>query len=211
MSNIFKTEWTITPTTAPQPWLACSTCGTQRPFICSDRFRLNANGKKLDAWLIYRCTDCDKTWNHTLFERRSLRSFDAEHLSALQSNDIGWIRRFAFDVDALRRHTQRIDQFADAEISKIVVSATSDWTLLEIGLRVPAPVSIRVDRLLAVELGLSRSRLQALDQARKIRLEPERKSALKRMPCDGMRVTLDLSAEPDRALIAGRLCDERSP
>ena len=211
MSNILKTEWTITPTIAPQPWLACSTCGRQRPFICSDRFRLNANGKKLDAWLIYRCIDCDKTWNHTLFERRSIRSFAPEDLSAFQSNDIGWIRRYAFDVDALRRHTQRIDQFADAEIRKAVVSGSNGWTLLEIALRVSAPVSIRVDRLLSAELGLSRSRLQALDQARKLQVEPERKAALKRMPSDGMRVILDLGAEPDRALVAGRACDEHSP
>jgi len=211
MSKIFRTEWTIIPTTSPQPWLACSTCGTQRPFICSDRFRLNANGRKLDAWLIYRCTDCDKTWNRTLFERRSLRSVDPECLSALQSNDIGWIRRFAFDVDALRRHTQRIDEFADADIKRTVTSVADDWTLLEIGLRNPIQVAIRLDRLLCTELGVSRSRLQTLDQAGKIRVEPERKSALKRMPCDGMRVVLDLGAEPDRAGIEERLCDKRSP
>jgi hypothetical protein len=211
MSRILKTEWTIIPTTAPQPWIACSTCGGSKPFRCSDRLRLNANGKRLDAWLIYRCSTCDKTWNRTLFERRNVRNIDPSVLAALQSNDADWIRMHAFHVDGLRRHAQRIDEFADAEVRKTLLSHAEDWSRLEIELRVPVQASIRLDRLLSSELGLSRTRLQALDQARRLEVEPHRKAALRRPPGDGMRMILDLSGEPDRLTIADRASGRGDP
>ena len=64
------------PRTPPQPWLACSRCRDIRPFRCSEKFRLNANGKRLDAWLIYRCGSCDNTWNRPVLERRNRRDID---------------------------------------------------------------------------------------------------------------------------------------
>lgn len=207
MSRFLKTEWTIIPAIAPQPWIACSTCGGPRPFRCSDRLRLNANGRKLDAWLIYKCNDCDRTWNRTLFERRNVRTIEPGVVDALQSNDPAWIRMHAFDIDALRRHTKRIDEFPDADIRKTLVSRADDWVLLEIALRTPMLTSMRLDRLLSSELGLARSRLQALDRSQRLRIEPQRKAALRRPPGDSARMILDLSGEPDRQAIGERACE----
>jgi hypothetical protein len=206
MSRILKTEWIISPTTTPQPWIACSTCGEPRPFICSGRLRLNANGKKLDAWLIYRCGVCDRTWNRTLFERRHVRSISPDVLAALHSNDPEWIRSRAFDIDALRRHAQHIGEFADADVQKTAVNQPDGWEVLKIQLRIPIATSRRLDRLLAGELGISRSRLQALEQDRRLRMEPGRKAALKRPPGNGSLVVLDLSGEADRLAIGRRAC-----
>ena len=64
------------PRTPPRPWLACSRCRGIKPFRCSEKFRLNANGKRLDAWLIYRCASCDNTWNRPVLERRNRRDID---------------------------------------------------------------------------------------------------------------------------------------
>lgn len=211
MSNILKTQWTITPTTAPQPWLPCSTCGEPKPFRCGNRLRLNANGKKLDAWLIYKCSICDKTWNRTLFERRNVGSIPADVMAALQTNDAGWIRRHAFDVESLRRHAQRIDEFTEVEVRKSAEARDDNWALLEIRLKAPVPVSVRLDRLLSAELGISRSRLQALDQGGKLRAEPHRKAALRRRPKDGTSVILDLACQPNRLLIGRHACGGNDP
>jgi hypothetical protein len=70
MSNTVSIAWTIIAHTEPQPILNCSRCSGARPFRSSGLFRLNANGKRLDAWLIYRCAACDNAWNRTIFERR---------------------------------------------------------------------------------------------------------------------------------------------
>src|SRR5262245_3000233 len=110
MCKALRVRWTITPRTAPQPWITCSGCGSLRAFRSSNKIRLNANGRKLDAWLIYKCTSCDRTWNRTIFERRNVRDIDPVTLEALQSNDPHWIRAEAFNLEALKRETPRIDE-----------------------------------------------------------------------------------------------------
>ena len=87
MRHISEVQWTLTPKIAPQPWIACRGCGVLKPFRSSDKIRLNANGRKLDAWLIYKCVTCDNTWKRTLFERLDVRDIQPTVLEALQSND----------------------------------------------------------------------------------------------------------------------------
>jgi len=201
MCPILQVHWTIIPATPPEPWIACGGCGNPRPFKSSGKLRLNANGKKLDAWLIYRCKSCDKTWNRTLFERRNLRDIDAGTLEALQTNDPGWIRLHAFDVEGLRRKASRIDESAEVTVMKEMISTVPGAAMIEIGLVVPVAASIRLDRMLASELRLSRSRLLALHERGRLVIDPARKDVLRRPPKDGTRVCLDLTGETDANVI----------
>ncbi|MEF0939091.1 DUF1062 domain-containing protein [Rhizobium sp. BR 362] len=209
MCNSLKVRWTINPRTAPQPWIVCSGCGCLKPFKSSGKIRLNANGKKLDAWLIYKCVDCDKTWNRTLFERQAIRDLTPPTLDALQGNDPHWIRAREFDLDTLRRKSQCIDEFADADVQKEVLGERDGGSLLEIDLAVTLPLSLRLDRLLASELSVSRSRLQALSDGAKLLIHPDRADAMRRRVKDGSRIVVDLSGETDghsiwKAAVSGR-------
>jgi len=201
MCEKLQVRWTITPETEPQPWIACGGCGTLRPFRCSNKIRLNANGRKLDAWLIYHCLTCGKTWNHALFERRNVRDVAPKLLAALHSNDPDWIRSEAFNVDALRRKSQRIDEFPEFEIKKHVVSDPATWHVLEIELVVVIPVNIRLDRLLASELGISRSRLTAMHGNAMLRSDPDRADILRRRIRTGTRIRFDFSDGLDGDLV----------
>jgi hypothetical protein len=193
MCNALQVRWTITPTTAPQPWITCSGCGGLRAFQSSDKIRLNANGRKLDAWLIYKCTGCDRTWNRTIFERQNVRGIDSVTLEALQSNDPGWIRAEAFNLEALKRASRRIDEFADLDIRKELVRETPGWTHLKIEFSISLPISARLDRVLASELQVSRSQLSAFHEARLLRTDPDRTGVLRRRIPNGLRVAIDLS------------------
>lgn len=82
MSPVLRVRWTIVPQTAPQPWRHCRRCGGTRRFRTGGKIRLNANGKLVDAWLIYRCAACDDTWNRPILERRPLRTIDPDVLGA---------------------------------------------------------------------------------------------------------------------------------
>ena len=198
MYNILRVQWTIIPRIAPEPWIVCSGCGGPKTFRSSGKIRLNANGKKLDAWLIYKCLACDKTWNRPIFERQNVRDINPATLHALQANDPVWIRTQAFDVAGLRCKSRRIEEFGDVEVQKKTLGGESDaCTVLEIGLNVPLPVGLRLDRLLAAELRISRSRLQAFQHAEKLRSDPDHKDMLRRRIMDGLRITLDLSGEAD--------------
>jgi len=193
MCNALWVRWTITPRTAPQPWITCSGCGGLRAFQSSDKIRLNANGRKLDAWLIYKCTGCDRTWNRTIFERQNVRGIDSVTLAALQSNDPDWIRAEAFNLEALKRASRRIDEFADLDIRKELVRETPGWTHLKIEFSISLPISARLDRVLASELQVSRSQLSAFHEARLLRTDPDRTGILRRRIPNGLRVAIDLS------------------
>lgn len=198
MCDTLRVRWTIIPQTAPQPWIACSGCGGLRAFQSSGKIRLNANGRKLDAWLIYKCTNCGKTWNRTIFERQNVRDIDPAVLEALQSNDPRWIQRETFNLETLRRKSQRVDEFPGLAIEKECLGEPLAWRKLEIGLVVPFPLSTRLDRLLAGELKISRARLQALYDQGTIRTNANRSDILRRRIKTGTQIGIDLSAEADR-------------
>jgi len=183
-------RWTIIPLIAPRPWIACGGCGGLKPFEPSGKIRLNANGRRLDAWLIYKCLICARTWNRLLFERRALKDIDPATLEALHFSAPDWVRAREFDIDDLRRKAQRIDECAEVEIRKETLSDTGHPAVTVIELEVALPTCLRLDRLLSKELGLSRTRLQTLQAEARLRIEPDRKDALRRRVRSGTRVLL---------------------
>ncbi|MDK1494745.1 DUF1062 domain-containing protein [Sinorhizobium sp. 7-81] len=195
MCNILRVRWTVIPRTAPEPRIACSGCGGPRPFRSSGKIRLNANGRTLDAWLIYRCSSCGNTWNRPIFERRNVRDVDRATLEALQSNDPDRVRGWAFDLDALRRKAQSVDEYADADVRKEVLIESDAWTVLEIDLAVPFATGFRLDRLLARELGITRSGLQSACDGMRLRTEPQHPGILRKRIKDGTRVIIAVDAK----------------
>lgn len=190
MSDVLRVQWTIVARTAPQPWLTCSRCRETRRFRSSDKIRVNANGRRVDAWLIYKCTECAGTWNRPILERRPVRTIDPGFLTALRASEPVLTRKLAFDVEDLRRRAGRVEEFDDALVVESVLSeSTMPARRLEILCSVPEPVGLRVDRLLATELRLSRSRIQRLAEAGDLVVFPS--AALLRRPVrDGMRLVL---------------------
>ena len=143
MSEILRVEWTIVPQKPPQPLLHCNRCNGTKSFRTSDKIRVNANGKRVDAWLIYKCTWCDSTWNRPVLERRHVRSIDPLLLMALRANDPKLARRMAFDAEDLRRRAGRLEEFNDVVVLKEVLSESIAPTrLLEVLCVVPHPITL---------------------------------------------------------------------
>lgn len=202
MSGLSRILWAIVPKTAPRPLINCNRCGTVKAYRSSGKFRVNANGKRIDVWLIYRCVDCDNSWNFGIFERRNRREIEPALLQALESNDTALARRHAFDVVALRRRVARVEEFFDVAIHKQRLGDMRETaTVLELQLGLEMPTSLRLDRLLAGELGISRSKLQALEQKRLLVVDPDAAKALRKPARDGATIRIDLAGEPDRRAI----------
>ena len=150
-------------------------------------------------WLIYRCIDCDNSWNFGIFERCNRRDIEPTLLAALESNDPMLVRRHAFDVVALRNRVGRIEEFSDVAVRKQRLSDKGETvTTLEIRLVIEMPTSLRLDRLLANELGISRSRLQALEEVRLLVIVPDGAKALRKPAREGTTIRIDLAGEADR-------------
>ena len=73
--------------------------------------------------------------------------------------------------------------------------------MLELLLGLEMPTSLRLDRLLAGELGISRSRLQALEERRLLIVDPDGDKALRKPARQGMTIRIDLAGEPDHEAI----------
>ncbi|MDX8502536.1 DUF1062 domain-containing protein [Mesorhizobium sp. VK4C] len=202
MSQYLRIRWTIAPEIAPRPLIKCNRCSGVKPYRCSGKFRVNANGKRIDAWLIYRCTDCDNSWNFTILERRNRRDIEPALLAALEGNDPALIHHHAFDAVALRNRIGRIEEFPDVTVRKELLDGRPDCaTALWLALRLDAATPLRLDRLLAGELGLSRSRLQNWEERRSLAIEPDGAKALRRPARNGMAIRIDLAGETDRGAI----------
>lgn len=90
---------------SPLPVLKhCKKCGRKTNYVSSGQFRVNAQRKDLDIWLIYKCSNCNTTWNVTIFSRINPKSLDPELLESFHNNNEMVARHYAMDVETLRQN-----------------------------------------------------------------------------------------------------------
>ena len=185
-------RWRIRPLELPRPLRYCASCASARAFVCSERFRVNAQKKSLDIWLKYRCASCDDVWKFPLFERSSVSDLGAAQLDGFARHDRCAVWKYAFDIARLRPHVIRIDTDVRVQVERTAHACESERAgHVSITFDVPFPCDIRLDRLLAAELGISRSSLER-------RVPPELRNALRKRVRDGQTYLLskkDLAAE----------------
>lgn len=176
-------RWRIHPLELPRPWRYCASCASAQAFVCSERFRVNAQKKSLDVWLNYRCTLCDDVWKFPLFERRSVSELGAA-LDGFARHDPGAVWKYACDIARLRPHVIRVDTDVRVQVERTSIACESEQAgHVSITFDVPFPCDIRLDRLLADELGISRSSLAR-------RVLPEHRDALRKRVRDGQTLKM---------------------
>jgi len=82
----------------------CGGCGRKRQFINTGRFRVNANGKNVDVWLIYQCIKCKHSWNLTIYERKQPSKIPADEYQKFLENDEVLAYRYGNDMAFLKRN-----------------------------------------------------------------------------------------------------------
>ena len=193
MASLLHVTWTLHPQSPPRLWRHCGRCKQSRPFACSHKFRLNAQKKRIDAWLVYRCTACDRSWNCPVIERRTQKTIDPAVYAGLMANAPELVRRYAFDRDFLGRHADRIETGNDLAVIKSAAGrppAAPVAAVISIAAEQASP--IRLDRLISVELGLSRRTARQLQEAGLLTITPDTAATLKRSVRDGQQIVIDL-------------------
>jgi len=89
---------------APPALRYCKRCGEKSVFGSSGLFRVNANQKKLDVWLVYNCRSCGRTWNLSIWSRVSSHALPPELLAKYLDNDAELTLRHAADAGLLKRN-----------------------------------------------------------------------------------------------------------
>jgi hypothetical protein len=150
--------WQIKPLNTPAVLRNCSHCGGQSAFICSNKFRVNAQQRSLDVWLIYNCEKCGCSWNMAILSRVRPQEIDTELYDGFLENSAELAFRYAFDADLLRRNNASAcydDVTYEVEGDDVTLETlqTEDVTL---HIRAPYNLQLRLDKLLREKLGLSR-------------------------------------------------------
>lgn len=156
MQSTLFVRWRIAPAAVPRVLLHCPRCERERPFASSGRFRVNAQKKRLDAWLIYRCCHCERTWNYPLIERQAVDAIAPDYLQRLHANCPRLAASLAGDVARLRRFGCEVEA-GDFQLDKSKVEGSEEARELCILLQLATPLTLRLDRLLAAQLNLPRS------------------------------------------------------
>jgi hypothetical protein len=207
MSDTVIVHWRVRPVTPPRPIRHCATCNATRIFQSSGKVRLNANGRLLDAWLIYRCEACARTWNRPLVERTPVSAIAAADLSAMQASTPGWVERWEFDLAGLARYAPHVSSDCALLVTPSGFPARQFWAEAELVVVAAVPVAQRVDRFLAAVFWLSRTQVRRMGAAGSLDVgDPARLTR----PLDwGITVRFRASGltEAVRAHLASALCN----
>jgi hypothetical protein len=140
--------WRVEALELPALSRPCARCARAARFVCTERFRVNANGDRLDVWLLYRCADCGEPHRQRVLRRARERALPAGRLAAYRADESTLVRRCAFAAGG------------GAEVpARVVREALPASGALRARITQPEPCGLRWHRLLAKELGASRAQL----------------------------------------------------
>ena len=168
----------------------CPRCKQARSFATSGKFRVNAQKKLIDIWLIYRCAICDQTWNHTIHERKAVRALPPTELDDFMRND----------ADLARHHAGLLAPRSGAQVAadnfhverRIVLPVEKTTERLQIDITAPRGIWLRLDRVLAMGLKLRRSEIVELAEEGVLVVTQAGVKALRRPALDGQQIDIDL-------------------
>jgi hypothetical protein len=157
-----KASWVIRELGLPALVKVCLSCGSDR-HRPSGKFRTNANGKLLDVWLLVHCDRCGRTAKIPVHERINVRALDRERRMAYENNDPAAVRDVVVNTSLAARAMYRLDWTGTWSLDSDAPFYTpEDPAPVNIAVRFELPVPIRVEKLLMLGFGLSRSRVSGI-------------------------------------------------
>jgi len=142
------------------------------PYYCSKKFRVNANQSRVDIWLIYKCTKCDKTLKLSIYKGIRPHDLPSGLFDKFIVNDEVLAWKYAFDRNFLRQHDCVIDY---TNVGYIIDGAGAYDCCKPLALLVSNPLcfDLKLCALLAMGLGLSVSKIKKLVKMGIISTSPE--------------------------------------
>ena len=165
MSYLKKIEYEIIPKDSFWVIRNCPKCGRKTYFKNTKRFRVNANGNKLDVWLIYQCEECKHTLNISIYERQKISSIPKEEYQCFLNNDEQLAEMYGKNMQLFRKNKATID-FEKVNYDFVKLHETMEYGDFEeqivIAINNPYQLKIRPEKQIAEILTLSRSQAKNL-------------------------------------------------
>ena len=153
-------NWVVVPTCLPLVRRRCHACASER-FRASGKFRVNANRKLIDAWLLALCTACEDTAKLTVLDRMNVRSVRPELLDRMHANAPDLAAELLQDPVLQRRNRIALD-WDDAWRLDTGGSDHLDREVIDVSVRFAARIPVRPVRLIAEGCDLPRAEVERL-------------------------------------------------
>lgn len=174
MSYLNKIEYEIVAGESFSVIRNCAGCGKKTHFKNTRRFRVNANGNKLDVWLIYQCERCKHTFNLTVYERQKLTLIPRKRYKRFLDNDEQLAEIYGRDVQFFKRNKAEID-FSNIsyhiEKRKEEIDKEESRQHVFVVIHNPYCLKIRPEKQIAEILNLSRSQVKRLIEKEEIKID----------------------------------------
>lgn len=159
-------------------WVArnCPKCGRKTHYITTKKFRINANGNKLDVCLIYQCAECKHTLNLAIYKRQKVSSIPKEEYQCFLDNKEQLAEMYGKNIRLFQRNKAEID-YEKLYYDYVKLPETMEYNPVDqitVVINNPYQLKIRPEKQIAEVLGLSRSKAKGLLEKGQIVLEPER-------------------------------------
>lgn len=156
--------WDVQLLSLPHVIHYCKKCRRKTEYINSRRFRVNAQGKYLDIWLIYNCAECKSTWNLTIYSRIKPTDIDSRLLNRYYCNDGGLAEQHGSSVSLI--HSRGAELCSPVYHTEGPPLPRLVPVTLQIKSRHPLPV--KASAILRDKLGLSQRELENLIESGQI-------------------------------------------
>ena len=165
MSYLKKIEYEIILKDSFRVIWSCPKCGRKTHFKNTKKFRINANGHKLDIWLIYQCEGCKHTLNLAIYERQQVSSISKEEYKRFLENDEQLAEMYGKSMLLFRKNKTDIDfdrlNYDFVKLNENIENSEFGEQIL-VTIYNPYELKIRPEKQIAMVLGLSRSQVKTL-------------------------------------------------
>lgn len=100
--------WEIKVKNTPVLKRKCNRCSSNR-FYCSNKFIMNAQKRNIDVWLIYRCVECDSTYNLSILSRIKPELIKKDLFLKFSKNDENLAWEYAFSSETAWKNGVELD------------------------------------------------------------------------------------------------------
>lgn len=167
MSYLNTIEYRILPRHAYKIQRNCSGCKGKSNYVNTGNFRVNANGNRIDVWLIYQCEKCRHTYNLTVHERVKPTEIPEENYKRFLANDAKLALEYGMDKALLARNKAFISD-EDMEydllpkIQNEIPEKQEEILKTQIILENPYGLKVREDKMVSEILKISRSKAKKI-------------------------------------------------
>lgn len=155
-------NWTLRPLSAFRIKRNCPKCNCKTDFVSTENFRINANGRCVDVWLIYQCEHCRSTYNLPVYERIRPERLTPGIYRQLMENDSQLALKMGLDRALFEKNHAVISDNVPYEIMKNGTIEAGDISACGrvIHIKNPYHLKIRLDKVLAQGLCCLRAQIK---------------------------------------------------